>query len=154
MYDFAGYSWLTGGSYQGRLDEIQNCQPMAEPLPRDWNKGRCVWLGSSSDFEMPLKSAITQTRLENIIVCLNAAVTTVERVSTGLQTPFLEPIVNTVCSLLTAAQVIIGDPDHTVVDRIFTDDQEEQARMCGNARENLPAAVCNHSSAHNVQHWG
>jgi hypothetical protein len=62
-------------------------------------------LGSRLIAKMPSKSAITQIRLENIITCLNAAVTTVELVSKGLKTPFLEPIVNTVCSLLTAAQV-------------------------------------------------
>jgi hypothetical protein len=56
---------------------------------------------------MPSKSAITQIRLENIITCLNAAVTTVKLVFKGLKTPFLEPIVNTVCSLLTAAQVSV-----------------------------------------------
>jgi hypothetical protein len=58
---------------------------------------------------MPSKSIITQIRLENIITCLNTAVLTVELVSKGLKTPFLEPIVNTVCSLLTAVQVILSD---------------------------------------------
>ncbi|KAJ7466358.1 hypothetical protein FB451DRAFT_1260710 [Mycena latifolia] len=63
---------------------------------------------------MPSKSAITQIRLGNIITCLNAAVTTVEVVSKGLQTPFLEPIINTVCSLLTAAQTIKKNKDECV----------------------------------------
>ena len=58
---------------------------------------------------MPSKFAITQIRLQNIITCLNGVVTTVELVSKNLKTPFLEPIVNTVCSLLTAAEVIIHD---------------------------------------------
>jgi hypothetical protein len=79
---------------------------------------------------MPFKSTITQNRLENIIICLNGAVTTVELVSKHLKTPFLEPIVNTICSLLTAAQVIRSDPDLTVTDQLLTDDQEEQRRMC------------------------
>ena len=64
---------------------------------------------------MPSKSAITQIRLETIITCLNGTVTTVELVSKSLKTPFLEPIVNTVCALLTAAQVSICDPDVMVV---------------------------------------
>jgi hypothetical protein len=42
---------------------------------------------SPSDSEMPSKSVITQIRLENIIACLNGAVTTVELVSKGLKTP-------------------------------------------------------------------
>jgi hypothetical protein len=59
---------------------------------------------------MPSKSTVTQIRLENKTACLNGAVTTVELVSKNLKTPFLEPIVNTVCSLLTAAEVIACDP--------------------------------------------
>jgi hypothetical protein len=57
---------------------------------------------------MPAQSTITQIRLNNIITCLNAAVTTVEVVSKGLKTPFLQPIVNTVWSLLSAVQVIFS----------------------------------------------
>ncbi|KAJ6521624.1 hypothetical protein DFH09DRAFT_1097611 [Mycena vulgaris] len=53
---------------------------------------------------MSSKSAIDQIRFKNIVACLNTAVTTVELVSKGLKTPFLESIVTTVCSLLTAAQ--------------------------------------------------
>jgi hypothetical protein len=64
---------------------------------------------------MPSKSAIIQIRLENIVASLNGAVTTVELVSKNLKTPFLEPIVNTVCSLLTAAQVIIHEPTKVVI---------------------------------------
>ncbi|KAJ7434558.1 hypothetical protein FB451DRAFT_1109905 [Mycena latifolia] len=63
---------------------------------------------------MPLKSAIAQIHLENIITCLNGAVTTVELVSKNLNTPFLEPIVNTVCSLLTAAQTIKKNKEECV----------------------------------------
>jgi hypothetical protein len=64
---------------------------------------------------MPPKSAISQIRLENIVTCLKGAVTTVELVSKNLKTPFLEPIVNTVSSLLLIAQVIICDPNSAVV---------------------------------------
>ena len=54
---------------------------------------------------MPSKFAITQIRLENIVTSLNTAVATVELVSKGLKTPFLEPIVNTMWSLLSTVQV-------------------------------------------------
>ncbi|KAJ7214819.1 hypothetical protein GGX14DRAFT_609480 [Mycena pura] len=60
---------------------------------------------------MPSKSVITQIRVENIVTCLNAAV---ELVSKGLKTPFLESIVNTVCSLLAAAQTIKKNKDECV----------------------------------------
>jgi hypothetical protein len=54
---------------------------------------------------MPTPSSIAQIRLDNVQTCLNAAVTTVEVVLKGLETPFLEPIVNTIRSLLGAVQV-------------------------------------------------
>jgi hypothetical protein len=57
---------------------------------------------------MPTQSSIAQIRLDNIQTCLNAAVTTVEVVLKGLKTPFLEPIVNTMRSLLGAVQVVFG----------------------------------------------
>jgi hypothetical protein len=102
---------------------------------------------------MPSRSAITQIRLDNIITCLNATVNTVELVSKGLKTPFLEAIINTVCSLSAAVQVIIQDPDFMVTDRQFLDSEEEQGGLCSNARENSPAPQRNHSSSHNFEHW-
>ncbi|KAJ7465512.1 hypothetical protein FB451DRAFT_1486947 [Mycena latifolia] len=60
---------------------------------------------------MPTLSAITQIRLDNIIICLNAAVSTVEVVSTGLETPFLKPIVTTMWSLLSVVQTIKNNKD-------------------------------------------
>ena len=101
---------------------------------------------------MPSKSAITQIRLENIVTSLNTAVATVELVSKGLKTPFLEPIVNTVCSLLNAAQVIISDLDLVVTDRRLIDNQKEQRGVCGNARANSSAPLRDHSSSHNFEH--
>ena len=59
-----------------------------------------------SSQKMPTQSSITQIRLDNIQTCLKAAVTTAEVVLKGLKTPFLEPIVNTVRSLLGAVQVV------------------------------------------------
>jgi hypothetical protein len=56
--------------------------------------------------KMPTPSAVTQMRLNNIIICLNAVVTTVEVISTHLDTPFLKPIVTTMWSLLTTVQVL------------------------------------------------
>jgi hypothetical protein len=102
---------------------------------------------------MPTKPTITQIRLENILTGLNTAVTTVERVSKGLKTPFLEPIVNTVCSLLVAAQVLLSHPDLMATEPIFPDNQAEQRGMCGNAGENSPAALRNHSSPYHFQYW-
>jgi hypothetical protein len=54
---------------------------------------------------MAYQPTITQIRLDNIIICLNAAVATVEVVSKGLKTPFLGPIVTTMWSLLSVVQV-------------------------------------------------
>jgi hypothetical protein len=57
---------------------------------------------------MPTYSSVTQIRLDNIKTCLDAGVTTLEIVSKNLGTPFLEPIVNTVRSLLDVVQVGCG----------------------------------------------
>jgi hypothetical protein len=99
--------WDTEGSISARRKLSQNCLPMTDNSPRrpsirdgtnDWRCHRIT--------KMPAQSSITQIRLDNIIICLNAAVTTVEAVSKGFKTPFLQPIVNTVVSLLGAVQVI------------------------------------------------
>jgi hypothetical protein len=58
---------------------------------------------------MPAQSTLTQIRLDNICLCLDVAVTTVQLIAEGLKTPFLTPIVNTMWSLLGAVQVV---PDH------------------------------------------
>jgi hypothetical protein len=55
--------------------------------------------------KMPTQSNLTQIRLDNIKTCLTSALATVDVVSQGLKTPFLEPIVNTTRSLLGAVQV-------------------------------------------------
>jgi hypothetical protein len=102
---------------------------------------------------MPAEPVIPQIRLENITTCLNAAVATVELVSRGLKTLFLGPIVNAVCLLLTAAQVLVSHPDVMVTEPRFPDNKAEQRGMCGNARENSPAALRNHSSAYHFQYW-
>jgi hypothetical protein len=57
---------------------------------------------------MPASSTITQIRLDNIIIGLNVALDTVEVVSKRLKTPFLGPIVSTVWSILSVAQVTLG----------------------------------------------
>ena len=74
-----------------------------------WYKGKHQRNGCCMITKMPTQSTMIKIRLENIATCLNAAVITLELISKELKTPFLEPIVNTVCSLLTAAQVIILD---------------------------------------------
>ncbi|KAJ6549254.1 hypothetical protein DFH09DRAFT_1039450 [Mycena vulgaris] len=60
---------------------------------------------------MPTPSTLTRIRLDNIIICLNAAVTTVEVVSRELNTPFLGPIVTTMWSLLAVVQTIKKNKD-------------------------------------------
>ncbi|KAJ7458477.1 hypothetical protein FB451DRAFT_1507671 [Mycena latifolia] len=52
---------------------------------------------------MPSQSA--QSRFNNIVTCLGAAVTTLSVVSANLETPFIHVISTTIQSLLTAAQV-------------------------------------------------
>jgi hypothetical protein len=61
--------------------------------------------------KMPTHSSVTQTRLQNITTSLNAAVTTVDMVSKNLKTPFLDPIVNTMWSLLGISQVVFSHSD-------------------------------------------
>ncbi|KAJ6575556.1 hypothetical protein DFH09DRAFT_1454858 [Mycena vulgaris] len=53
---------------------------------------------------MPLQSTLAQTRATNISAALNAALATLTVVSASFKTPFLEPISNTMRSLLTAVQ--------------------------------------------------
>ncbi|KAJ7107946.1 hypothetical protein C8R44DRAFT_804463 [Mycena epipterygia] len=48
----------------------------------------------------------TVTRFNNILKSLDAAITTVEAVSNGLETPFLRPISTTIRSLLTSVQTV------------------------------------------------
>jgi hypothetical protein len=100
--------------------------------------------------KMPSKLAIIQLRLENIVTCLNGAVTTVELVSKNLKTPFLEPIVNTVCSLLNAAQVIICDPDITVVtewSQTIKQNKEECVEMLEKIHQVLYAIIRVHMTS-------
>jgi hypothetical protein len=103
---------------------------------------------------MPFSSAITQIRLNNIITCLNVAVSTVEIISKELGTPFLAPIVTTMWSLLSAVQVTLAHSRSTGTDQPRRDDQEEQGCVPENAGTNLPVALRNHPSDHNIQHWG
>ncbi|KAJ6572415.1 hypothetical protein DFH09DRAFT_1079622 [Mycena vulgaris] len=55
---------------------------------------------------MSLSPNPAQTRLNIIISCLTATVSTLEAVSASLKTPFLEAISHTVRSLLTAVQML------------------------------------------------
>jgi hypothetical protein len=87
--------------------------------------------------KMPTKPTVTQIRLENIITCLNTAVTTVEVVSKGLKTPFLEPIVSTVCSLLKAAQVLASHPDLIVTDPQDSQTVKQSKEECAEMLEKI-----------------
>ncbi|KAJ7495121.1 hypothetical protein FB451DRAFT_1477651 [Mycena latifolia] len=53
---------------------------------------------------MPLPPTAAQIRLNNIVTSLSAAIPTLDVVTESLKTPFLQPISNTVHSLLTAVQ--------------------------------------------------
>ena len=74
--------------------------------------------GRSPITKMPLQPTVTQIRLDNIIISLNAAVTTVELISKGLKTSFLAPIVATMWSLLSVAQVTLGHSGFTGTDQL------------------------------------
>ncbi|KAJ7482690.1 hypothetical protein FB451DRAFT_1442265 [Mycena latifolia] len=60
---------------------------------------------------MPLPPTAAQNRLNNIATSLNTAVTTLDVVTQSLKTPFLEPISNTLHSLLTAVQTVKRNQD-------------------------------------------
>jgi hypothetical protein len=99
---------------------------------------------------MSPQSTVTQIRLDDIVICLNAAVATIEVISKGLETPFLGPIVNTVHSLVISVQVILGESDLMLIDQHSPVNQKEQGRVCKDAGANPPVALCNHPSAHHV----
>jgi hypothetical protein len=67
---------------------------------------------------MPSQPTATQIRLDNIIICLNAAVITLEEVSKGLKTPFLGPIVITMWSILAVVKVTVTLPGFTKIDQL------------------------------------
>ncbi|KAJ7434739.1 hypothetical protein FB451DRAFT_1188845 [Mycena latifolia] len=60
---------------------------------------------------MPLYRTATQIRLNNIITSLDGVLSTVEVLGKSLQTPFLEPISNTIRSLLISVQTIRKNKD-------------------------------------------
>ncbi|KAJ7487095.1 P-loop containing nucleoside triphosphate hydrolase protein, partial [Mycena latifolia] len=60
---------------------------------------------------MPLPPTAAQIRLNNIATSLSAAVTTLDVVTESLKTPFLQPISNTMHSLLTAVQTVKRNQD-------------------------------------------
>ncbi|KAJ7482568.1 hypothetical protein FB451DRAFT_1442001 [Mycena latifolia] len=55
---------------------------------------------------MPVPPTANQIRLNKIVTSLNAAVTTLDVISESMQTPFLQPIVNTLQSLMTAVVTV------------------------------------------------
>ncbi|KAJ7495205.1 hypothetical protein FB451DRAFT_363878 [Mycena latifolia] len=60
---------------------------------------------------MPLPPTAAQIRLNNIVTSLSAAVTTLDVVTETLKTAFLQPISNTVHSLLSAVQTVKRNQD-------------------------------------------
>ncbi|KAJ7433649.1 hypothetical protein FB451DRAFT_1471936, partial [Mycena latifolia] len=60
---------------------------------------------------MPVPPTAAQIRLKKIGTSLNAAVTTLDVISESMKTPFLQPILNTLHSLLTAVQTVKRNQD-------------------------------------------
>jgi hypothetical protein len=94
---------------------------------------------------MPAHSSITQIRLDNIKTCLNDAVTTVDVLSKNLKTPFLEPIVNTMWSILGTVQVIVlghlGAMELTNTHQKIKRNKEVCAEMLGQIHKLLYAII-------------
>jgi hypothetical protein len=88
-------------------DEIQNLGRLSHETPYKSGTQGCYLIT-----KMPPQPTITQIRLDNIIICLNAAVTTLEALSKKLKTPFLGPIVITMWSLLAVLQVSLAHPNY------------------------------------------
>ncbi|KAJ7482569.1 hypothetical protein FB451DRAFT_1393901 [Mycena latifolia] len=61
---------------------------------------------------MPLPPTAAQIRLSNIVASLNTALITLDAVTESLKAPFLQPISNTVHSLLTAVQTVKRNQDN------------------------------------------
>ncbi|KAJ6572539.1 hypothetical protein DFH09DRAFT_1277443 [Mycena vulgaris] len=60
---------------------------------------------------MPLQPTTAQTRFENILTSLTAAMATFDEVSHSVETPFLRPISSTIQSLLTVVQTVKKNRD-------------------------------------------
>ncbi|KAJ7444361.1 hypothetical protein FB451DRAFT_1376491, partial [Mycena latifolia] len=60
---------------------------------------------------MPTPPIAAQIRLNKIVTSLNAAFTTLDVISESMKTPFLQPILNTLHSLLTAVQTVKRNED-------------------------------------------
>ncbi|KAJ6488717.1 hypothetical protein DFH09DRAFT_1105573 [Mycena vulgaris] len=60
---------------------------------------------------MPLQSSLAQTQFTNISAALSGALATLAVISTSFKTPFLEPISNTMRSLLTVVQTVKKNRD-------------------------------------------
>ncbi|KAJ6596200.1 hypothetical protein DFH09DRAFT_1072256 [Mycena vulgaris] len=60
---------------------------------------------------MSIQSTASQHRFANIAACLGVALTTLEVVSESFRTPFLEPISNTLRSLLNTVQTVKRNKD-------------------------------------------
>ncbi|KAJ7457401.1 hypothetical protein FB451DRAFT_1509666 [Mycena latifolia] len=97
---------------------------------------------------MPHPPATVQTRLDNIVASLGAAVTTFDVVSKSLKTPFLQPISNTLHSLLTIMQVKFRNSSFLLV---FTEtcqtvkrNQDECTQMLEQIHELLYAVIWVH----------
>jgi hypothetical protein len=60
---------------------------------------------------MPRQLAAMDIRLSNVAACLTPAVALLNELNDAFGPPFVDPILKTVVSLMTAVQVIIGHMD-------------------------------------------
>jgi hypothetical protein len=95
---------------------------------------------------MPTEPTITQIRFNNLLSCLDAAITTLEVVSDGWKTPFLEPAINTMRSLLTSVEVSSNSSVLIELGSLFADGQEEQGGLHKNAGADSRVALRRHPS--------
>jgi hypothetical protein len=106
--------------------------------------------------KMPTQSSIAQIRLDNIQTCLNAAVTTLEAALKVLRTPFLEPIVNTMWSLLGAVQVVFsrsGALELTTTDQKIKRNKDVCTEMLEQTHKLLYAIIQVHITSSHGSEW-
>jgi hypothetical protein len=79
----------------------------------------------SRQLNMPRQLTLTEIRLNNITTYLNPTITLLKEINDAFQTPFIQPIVNTTLSLITAIQVM-NLLSCCINGSRFTDCQEKQ----------------------------
>lgn len=94
---------------------------------------------------MPLPSA-TQTRLENMAICLSMTTNTLQIIADSMKTPFLDAIINTTNAVLKNIQVSFIEQTHISHLPRTLDCDQTQRRLCSAAGENPQITGCNYDS--------